>query len=386
MRLRLKSLGRLMRAANGNNAMEKQPESHAREAPLGEDKSLKQKMWSWPTYASIAVSIVILSILVSMLDIKEIWREFEAADKFYILIAALSHYATYLVRGMRWRNCLTRFNLKDGSLRFSLLVFFYNFVDNVVPAKFGDLYASHMARINFGVRRSAAIGSIVFLRMIDAWVLLLLAGVSSWILFAAKLPNSVLWSLILGIAIAVGATSIILVFFFFKKSIPGFLPEKVVEMIKSFQDGMWPQPERLILIAGLTVVIWMLESLWIFFLCMAFGFRLSVVELVFLTMIPLLATSFPFTPSGTGVVELTLFSCLRLVGAVSPVAASITVVNRFIDFWLHIGLGLVVFAFRRMLNLRTWREVPMKTDNLSSRPPQTPNVQEGSELLTRVEP
>jgi uncharacterized protein (TIRG00374 family) len=185
---------------------------------------LKQKMWGWPTYSSIAVSAVILIILVSMLDIKEIWREFESANKNYILIAALSHYATYLVRGTRWRNCLTRFNLKDSSLRFALLVFFYNFVDNLVPAKLGDLYASHMARINFGVRRSAAIGSIVFLRMIDAWILLILAGVSSWLLFAAKLPQSVLWSLVIGIIIAVGATSVLLVFFLFKKSIPGFIP------------------------------------------------------------------------------------------------------------------------------------------------------------------
>lgn len=358
--------------------MDKKPDSHTRETRLNEGKRLKQKMWGWPTYSSIAVSIVILVILVSTLDMQAIQREFLAADKFYILIATLAHYATYLVRGMRWRNCLTRFNLKDSSLRFALLVFFYNFIDNVVPAKLGDLYAAHMARINFGVRRSAAIGSIVFLRMIDAWILLILAGASSWILFAAKLPRPVLWSLVFGIAIAAGATSILLVFLLFKKAIPGFIPEKVVEMIESFQVGMWPRPGRLVPIAGLTAVVWTLESLWIFFLCAAFGFRLTAIELVFLTMIPLLASAFPFTPSGTGVVELTLFSCLRVVGVASPVAASITVVNRFIDYWLHIGLGLAVFAIRRMLNLRTWREVPMEATERTGRPAPPPDVQRGA--------
>jgi uncharacterized protein (TIRG00374 family) len=333
-----------------------------------EGDRLKQKMWGWPTYSSIAISVVILVILVSMLDIKEIWREFEAANKLYILIGAAAHYATYLLRGIRWRNCLMRFNLKDGSLRFALLVFFYNFVDNVVPAKLGDLYAAHMARINFGVRRSAAIGSIVFLRMIDAWILLILAGVSSWLLFAAKLPPSVLWSLIIGITIAIGATSILLVFLFFKKSIPGFVPAKIVEMIESFQIGMWPQPSRLIPIAFYTAGIWALEALWIYFLVMAFGSKVALVEIIFLTMIPLLASAFPFTPSGTGVVELTLFSCLRVVGVTSPVAASITVVNRFIDYWLHIGLGLMVFSIRRALNLHTWRDVPMEADERSVSP------------------
>jgi uncharacterized protein (TIRG00374 family) len=348
--------------------MKKQSSMHIGTQQSKEGDRLKQKMWGWPTYSSIAISVVILVILVSMLDIKEIWREFEAANKIYILIAAAAHYATYLLRGIRWRNCLTRFNLKDGSLRFALLVFFYNFVDNVVPAKLGDLYAAHMARINFGVRRSAAIGSIVFLRMIDAWILLILAGVSSWLLFAAKLPQSVLWSLIIGITIAVGASSILLVFLFFKKSIPGFVPDRIAEMIESFQIGMWPQPSRLIPIVCFTVGIWALEALWIYFLVMAFGSKPGLTEVIFLTMIPLLASAFPFTPSGTGVVELTLFSCLRVVGVTSPAAASITVVNRFIDYWLHIGLGLMVFSIRRALNLHTWREVPMEADERSVPP------------------
>jgi uncharacterized protein (TIRG00374 family) len=348
--------------------MKKQSSTHTEKPSLMNGERLKQKMWGWPTYSSIAVSAVILIILISVLDIKEIWREFQSANKSYILIAAAAHYATYLIRGMRWRNCLIQFNLKDGSLRFALLVFFYNFVDNVVPAKLGDLYASHLARINFGVRRSAAMGSIVFLRMIDAWILLILAGVSSWILFAAKLPQSVLWSLIIGIIIAVGATSVLLVFLVIKKSIPGFIPAKIAEMIESFQVGMWPQTDRLLPIAFFTVVIWALESLWIYFLVIAFGSDPTLVEILFLTMIPLLASAFPFTPSGTGVVELTLFSCLRVVGVASPVAASITVVNRFIDYWLHIGLGLVVFSIRRALNLHSWREVPMDADDGSISP------------------
>lgn len=329
---------------------------------------LKHKLWGWPTFASIAISTIILIVLASMLDLGQIWREFEAADKRYIFIAAIAHYTTYLLRGARWRNCLTRFNLKDGNLRFALLVFFYNFIDNVVPAKLGDLYASHMARINFGVRRSTAIGSIVFLRMIDAWILLILAAVSSWILFAAKLPQSVIWSLTIGIVIAIGATSILLGFLFFKKSIPGFLPEKVAGMIEAFQIGMWPHNSRLIPIACLTAAIWGLEMLWICFLVMAFRLQPTVIEVIFLTTIPLLASAFPFTPSGTGVVELTLFSCLRVVGVTSPMAASITVVNRFTDYWLHIGLGLIVFSIRRGLNLRTWRDVPMETDERPASP------------------
>ena len=73
-------------------------------------------------------------------------------------------------------------------MKYGLVVFFYNFVDNLVPAKLGDLYAAHMARINFEVRRSEALGSLVFLRMADGWIVLGLAAVSSWVLFADRMP------------------------------------------------------------------------------------------------------------------------------------------------------------------------------------------------------
>jgi hypothetical protein len=58
------------------------------------------------------------------------------------------------------------------------------------------------------------------------------------------------------------------------------------------------------------------------------------------------------------VVEITLFSCLRVVGVSTPIAGSLTVVNRFIDYWLHIGLGVLTWSIRRVIGLHTWHDVP----------------------------
>jgi uncharacterized protein (TIRG00374 family) len=325
--------------------------------PINNNKA--PRLWGWTTYLSIAIALVILAFAATMVDLKEIWREIAACDKRFVLLGGLAHYATYLVRGMRWRRCLIHLPIKSGSYKFGLLVFFYNFVDNLVPAKLGDVYAAHLARINFRIRRSAAMGSIVFLRMVDAWIVLLLAALASWMLFADKLPAAVFWSLVGGGIIAVGATTIMLVIFLFKKKLPGWIPEKIQQMIQAFHSGMWPRAKELIPIAFLTAVIWALEITWIFCLTLAFDLQISSSEAIFLTMIPLLASAFPFTPSGAGVVEITLFSCLRVVGVTSPIAGSLTVVNRFLDYWLHIALGVLVWAIRRVIGLRTWRDVPL---------------------------
>ena len=314
-------------------------------------------LWGWTTYVSIAIAISILAVASTMVDLEQIWREIAACDKQFVVLGPLAHYATYSVRGMRWRRCLVHLPISAGNNRFGLLVFFYNFVDNLVPAKLGDVYAAHLARINFKIRRSAAMGSIVFLRMLDAWIILVLASLASWILFSASLPRTVIWSLIGGGIIAVGASTVILVFFLFKRKLPAWIPEKVRQMIMAFHTGMWPRPKEMIPIVILTAIIWILETAWIFSLTRAFELFISFPEAIFLTMIPLLASAFPFTPSGAGVVEITLFSCLRVVGVPIPIAGSLTVVNRFIDYWLHIGLGVLTWAFRRAIGLRTWRDV-----------------------------
>src|SRR5262249_1620540 len=131
---------------------------------------------------------------------------------------ALAHYATYPVRGLRWRRGLIHFPVQGGPGKFGLIVFFYTFVDNLVPAKLADLYGAHLARINCGVRRSAALGSIIFLPTADAWSVRPLGFAACWGLFSATMAASVVWRLVVGGIIAVATTSGMLVFIYLKKS------------------------------------------------------------------------------------------------------------------------------------------------------------------------
>lgn len=314
------------------------------------------RLWGWHTFVSGAGTVVFIGVLAAYVDWNAVWREFVASHKGYILLGMACHYLTYPIRGMRWRRGLIQLPICGRSAMFGLVVFFYNFVDNLVPGKLGDLYAAHLARINFGIRRSAAIGSIVFLRMLDAWIILTLAVLASFTMLSGKLPFSVQWALIGGGIIAFAATATLLTFLILNRSLPRWIPDKIKPMIQAFNTGMWPKSAELPAIIGLTAVIWTLETLWIYFLVLGFGQAPAVSEVLFLTMVPLLASAFPFTPSGAGFVEVTLYNCLRIVGIATPIAGSITVLNRFIDYWLHIALGVVVWTLRRRLGMRSWHE------------------------------
>ena len=324
-------------------------------APDGAERP--PRLWSWHSILSGVITLLLFALMAGAVNWAGVWQEILCSEKSYILLGALCHYLTYPVRGLRWLHCLAHLPNKGGKSKFAQVVFFYNFVDNLVPAKLGDLYAAHLARINFGVRRSEAIGSIVFMRMIDTWVILTLALLASSMVLSAQLPDSVRWTLIGGVVMAAASTCIMLFFFFLDRSLPGWIPKRLGELVRAFRKGMWPRVEELLPIMALTLTIWTLEALWVYLLACGFDLHLSASEALFLTMIPVLASAFPLTPSGAGLVELTLFSCLRLVGVAAPLAESITLLNRFIDYWLHIILGLMMWLFRNQLKLCTWREV-----------------------------
>ncbi len=314
------------------------------------------RLWGWHTILSVTATLGVFALLASYVDLDLVWQQLAACNKPILLLAALSHYATYPVRGARWSRCLRHVSSGCGSGRYGLLAFFFLFVDNIVPAKLGDIYAAHLARINCGIERSAALGSIVFQRALDAWMVLFLASAASWSLFSGAMPRPVVWALAVAVLFAVAASAVITAFLMLKRAVPSWVPEPLRRRIGSFQTGMLPEAKELLPVSLLTLLIWTLESLWLFLLLRAFGLHYGAGEAVFLMTIPVIATVFPFTPSGAGAVELTLFGSLRLVGVASPLAVSLTVVNRFLDFWLHIVLGVLVWLFRRALGLRTWRD------------------------------
>lgn len=314
------------------------------------------KLWGWQTFASIGITLAILILLATKMDQRQVWIEVRKCNLLLVIIAALAHYATYPVRGMRWRCGLQHLSLTCGRRHLGLLVFFYNAVDNVVPAKLGDVYGAHLVRINCGVSRSAALGSLALLRMVDVWVVLFLALAGVWGIFGQNFPKEVVWVLGGGSLLAFGASSVLIGFALLKRAVPTWLPETVQRMVRDFQGSMWPAAGQWPPILFYTGLIWVLETLWIYLLLLSFGIEPELAEILFVTMVPLLASAVPITPSGAGLVEITLFSCLRGVGIAAPLAASVTVVNRLFDYWLHLLLGALTWLLRRRIGLRSYRE------------------------------
>ncbi len=94
--------------------------------PPGEGEG--PKLGGRHTIARIVITVALLIILVPYMDLAQVWLDLITSDK-RLVLAALSHYSTYPVRGIRWRRSLNHIPKRCSNAGFGLLVFFCNFCE-----------------------------------------------------------------------------------------------------------------------------------------------------------------------------------------------------------------------------------------------------------------
>src|SRR4029078_1763365 len=97
------------------------------------------------------------------IDIGETWRQISGANPLFLLLATLSYYATFPLRGLRWRFVLSQVGTHIGRRDATEILFLSGFVNCLVPAKLGDLYRAYLLKGNYGGSVSRPGGGIFLL-------------------------------------------------------------------------------------------------------------------------------------------------------------------------------------------------------------------------------
>ncbi|WP_409967613.1 lysylphosphatidylglycerol synthase transmembrane domain-containing protein [Bengtsoniella intestinalis] len=94
---------------------------------------------------------------------------------------------------------------------------------------------------------------------------------------------------------------------------------------------------------AISTVVWLLFPIKMVILSATLGVHLSFFVLLSVTMVSYMMGLFPFTPGGIGTFEGTMLALLTLLGVGYTTGLTITLVFRFVTFWLVI-LGSVSFV------------------------------------------
>jgi uncharacterized protein (TIRG00374 family) len=328
------------------------------DAPPGEEiqereVSLRRRVLNVRTIGSILFGVLLLYLLfrfVLNLDFAATWERIANADFRFLLLAFVTYYLTFPLRGYRWGFVLGRVGTHIRFRDATEIVFLSWFVNCLVPAKLGDLYRAWLLKGNYGASISRSVGTIFIERIADLVVIFALALAAGFWSFRRVERPEVNALLLAGFVVASVLVLLVIGLRWRGDRLAGLLPSRVREFYERFHEGSTGAItlRSIPVILLLTGMIWVLEGLRLYFVILALDLptvNLGISAAIFVTLAGSLLTAIPLTPAGVGFVEAGIVGALSLYGITAEPAAAVALTDRAISILTVIVLGGLAYAF-----------------------------------------
>ena len=325
------------------------------EESLDDEVSLRRRVLNVRTIGSLLFGLLLLFLLFRLVfgedfDWGEVVSLIRGANPAFLLLAFLAYYATFPLRGYRWKYVLS----KTGSeVRFrdsTEILFLSWFVNCLVPAKLGDLYRAYLLRANYAASLSRTVGTVFVERIADIIIIALLALTAGFWSFRGRSRPEIDLIFVLGFIVAIGLTIMLIVLRYGGARLDRFMPARLGEYWARFHEGSTGAlgVRSLPIVLTITVFIWLLEGARLYFVIRALALPevgLGISASVFVALAAALLTAIPLTPAGFGFVEAGIIGVLALYGVTQEPAAAVALVDRALSIGTVIVLGGIVYAF-----------------------------------------
>ena len=275
----------------------------------------------------LAFGVFLLWLTISQVDIGQAKLALAKARYGPLAIAIACYWVAIAIRISRWRLLLSETKqLTYGEVGRSLIVGYT--VNNLLPARLGELFRVDLVRREYGVARSAVLGSVIMERLADAIAVM---GVLSFgLAFATtKGDPSAIVLIAVTAAASIGVVGIGLgaVVFWREQLLRGrfrWLSERLEILSRSITAL---SPRMLISIAVMTAAIWVLEMLAVALVVSGFGVVVGVAGLGLICGSAVFSTLLPSAPGYVGSLQAAFvlsFAALGLEPVVGLLSATAT--------------------------------------------------------------
>jgi uncharacterized protein (TIRG00374 family) len=304
------------------------------------------------TVLSVMFALLLITLFFSRTNLQEILHYLKRVDPVFVGLAFASHYATYFLRADRWKRMLRQAGFSGRLLELAKIIFVFQSIDCVIPAKIGDIYGAHLMRTNFSMSRSYSFGTIFLWRILDLVIVVTVAVISAAVVFGSSLPQELVVSLKIAVPCLAAVVALVMLFLRLQHHLALRLKSDRLRIwIDSFREGLRLNWKIMPALLFGTTMIWFLEAGRFYFVCRSMNVAIDWTAVLFVTSLATLLTAFPFTPSGLGAVELGMLKLLSLVGIADPAAYPLIIWDRFIAHWSQIILGVVFMIVNKRINL-----------------------------------
>jgi uncharacterized membrane protein YbhN (UPF0104 family) len=314
--------------------------------------SILRRVLSLPAIVSMGLAALFLVFMVTRFDVdlSAMWDRVTGANPWYLALAFVVHYTTFLFRGIRWhlllQNTAAPGAQVPGVIYCSQLVLLSWFANSVGWLRLGDAYRAYLYRDEQNGSFSRTIGTILAERSLDTVLvaLLLLAAVP----FLLDSGDSVTW-VVLGLAVSlvVGLAVMLVGMTWARVFLLRRMPPWMALRYERFHEGTMGSFQRLPTATFWGLLGWTAEIVRMFLVVQALGYDISFALVVFLTLANSLLTLVP-TPGGVGAVESGVGGLVvRLSTLSASAAAALVLIDRAITYISVIVLGAVLFLVRQ---------------------------------------
>ena len=266
----------------------------------------------------LAFGVFLLVLTISHIDTGEAKAALVKARYGPMAIAVAVYWTAIAIRVSRWRLLLSQTKLLTYRQVGRSLIIGYT-VNNLLPARLGELFRVDFVRREYGVPRSAVLGSVILERLADALTVIILLtyglvfapfrGDASALLLTAFAAAAVIGFTVGGLCVAI----------FWRERLLGnqfrWLNERLEILSGSITKLTW----RMVLaVVAITVVIWILEVLALALVMSGFGVVVGVAGLGLICGSAAFSTLLPSAPGYVGSLQAAFVLAFSALG-VEPV-------------------------------------------------------------------
>lgn len=306
--------------------------------------------------AGLLVGAFLVYLSVRDINFQNVFDGFKSIRYEYMIPALIILLLIQVLKAWRWGVILSPMEKIDPVSLFSVSnVGFLAVV--AIPARLGELARPYLITKKSDIKMTAAVGTIVVERIFDSITLL---SFFVFVLFFIPLPQWLLKASYVFFII----TSVIFVSMVFmamkrelflkvSNGLFGLFSEKVktrlMNLINYFIDGLRIilDSKRFIYVAMLSVTVWLCCAFAIYFLLMAFDFKLPVIAAFVLLIILMFGIAIPAAPGFVGNWHYFCILGLSLFNIPKAEALAFSVVYHFVSIGIVVILGLIFLPFNK---------------------------------------
>lgn len=320
----------------------------------------------------VALSIVFLVLALYKANFSEIGRALIGVKLDWLILAVLSYPISFIPRAIRWRRLLQPVKFIQVKSILPVLIVGY-MANNILPLRMGEIFRAHFLKEREGVSRFSSIATILVERVLDGLTLVLVLTIVLIFYPQKQWVNNLGWTA--GTIFISALTGI----FLLRRYEDSKGMRAIISRFKETSLGKWfsskseaflnglrglSSLEDFAIVGLLSVLIWLIEGIALYFITLAFALSLSPEKIALLLVIVTISTMIPSGPGFIGTFQYAYVLSFGLFDISKDIAIAASVVTQVVFFIIvnPIGIGILL---KHNISLRSAEEAVVELDNSS---------------------